>query len=333
MHRRTLLAAAALPLIAERAAAQAPHRIGMPVNGGPGPLHDGFRRAFAEEMAALGHGEGRDFQVEPRFAEGRIGRLPALAAELVQQGCDLMLALGGPAARAAQQATTTVPVVFAIVTDPVALGLVASVERPGGNLTGITSLDPHQADAQFALLRRVFPRIERVAILSDDTIPGADANGMAPIDRANIAAARALGIAPQVVKLRGPGPGRPEVDFAEAFAAMTAERAEAVIVLDTPIPFGARRRIGDLAIAQRLPAMFAGGFGDAGGVITYGSSVAGTWARLPSFIDRIWNGASPADIPVEFLTRRELVFNLRSAAAAGISIPPELLSEADRVIR
>ena len=331
MDRRGALALGAA-LVAGRARAQAPRRMGVLLNGAP-PLQDAFRRPFFAAMAQDGFVEGRDFVLEPRFAEGQLGRLPGLAAELVAQRVDLIVALGGPSAMAAKRATETISIVFAIVTDPVALGLVASMERPGGNITGVTSLDPRQADAQFALLRRVFPGIERVAILSDDTIPGGDADGMAPIDRANIAAARALGIQPQVVKLRGPGPGRPEVDFDAAFDAMAAAGAQAVVVLDTPIPFAARRRIGELALARRLPAMFAGGLRDGGGVITYGTSVAATWPLMASAIARNWTGESPGSIPVQVLTRRELVFNLRSAETVGIAIPPALLAEADAVIR
>ena len=331
MHRRALLAT--LPLLTGHAAAQAPKRIGLLLNGGPGPLHDNFRRAFARDMAALGHVEERDFVVQPRFAEGQLGRLPALAAELVQQGCDLLVGLGGPAARAAQQATRTIPVAFSIVTDPVALGLVASMERPGGNVTGITSRDPGQAEAQFALLRRVLPTVTRVAILSDDTIPGADAEGMAPIDRANTAAARALAITPIMVKLRPTAPDGVEAEFNAAFRRMVAERAEAVVVLDTPIPFAARVWIGAAALVYRLPSMFAGGLSDAAGVVTYGTSVAETWPRLPAIIDRIWKGEGPAEMPVESLTRRELVFNLHSAQALGLTIPPELLAQADRTVR
>jgi len=331
MDRRGALALA-VALAAGRASAQVPRRMGLLLNGAP-PLQDAILHPFLEALRQRDFVEGRDFVLEPRFAEGQLGRLPALAAELVAQRADLIVAGGGPAAVAAKRATETIPVVFAIVTDPVALGLVASAEQPGGNITGATSLDPRQADAQFALLRRVLPGIERVAILSDDTIPGGDAEGMAPIDRANIAAARAFGIQPQVVKLRGPGPGRPGVDFEAAFDTMAAAGAQAVVVLDTPIPFAARRRIGDLALARRLPAMFAGGLRDGGGVVTYGTSVVEAWPLMADAIARIWKGERPGAIPVQVVTRRELVFNLHSAEAVGIAIPMALLAEADAVIR
>src|SRR3954447_8338682 len=155
-------------------------QIGFLINGGP-PGTDALMRDFAADFARLGYADGRDIRLEPRFARGVLDRLPALVAELARLPCDAIVALGGPASVAARQATDTIPVVFAIVTDPVALGLVAALDRPGGNATGLTSLDPQQAGAQITLLREVLPRLERVGILSDHTIPGADASGLAPI--------------------------------------------------------------------------------------------------------------------------------------------------------
>jgi putative ABC transport system substrate-binding protein len=168
--------------------------------------------------------EGRDVVIEPRFAEQRLERLPSLASELVNANVDLIVALGGPAAVAAQKATSTIPIIFSIVTDPIALNLVASMDKPGSNVTGITSLDPEQARKQLELLKEAFPGIKRVAILSDQTLPGADERGLAPIDRANEAAARALGLEPQVVKVKG------SADLEAAIAAMIKERAEALLV-------------------------------------------------------------------------------------------------------
>jgi putative ABC transport system substrate-binding protein len=311
----------------------APRRIGMLINGGPGAFHDSWRRTFAQDFAQLGLVEGRDFAVEPLFAEGQLGRLPALAADHVRRGVDVIVALGGPAAVAAQRSTTTIPIVFAIVTDPVALGLVDSMQRPGRNATGVTSLDPDQAGAQMRLLKEVFPELERVAALSDATIPGADATGLAPIDRANQAAAEAIGLRAQVIKLPGPTAAAPDPDFDGAFAAMARERAQAVVVFDTPVNFAHGSRIAALAVEQRLPAMFAGGMSAAGGLITYGTSVVESHRRLPAILVRIFQGTRPGDIPVESHTRRELVFNLGIAERIGVTIPPALISRADRVIR
>jgi hypothetical protein len=173
----------------------------------------------------------------------------------------VMLTLGGPASRAAADATKTVPVVFSIVTDPVALKLVASAERPGGNVTGITSLDPQQAAAQLSLFKEVLPNLKTVAILSDKTIPGADASGMAPIDRANEAAANALGLRAQIIKLDNPP------NLAAAFDAMVSENAGAVLVLETPIPFAHMRAIAEMAASRRVPAMLPGGQAAAGGLL------------------------------------------------------------------
>ncbi len=326
-------AAGAVAVRSGLAQSSAPRRIGLLLNGGPGPVHDAWRRTFAQDCAQLGLTEGRDFTIEPRFAEGQLGRLPELAAEHVRQGVDAIVALGGPAANAARRATPTIPVIFSIVTDPVALGLAETAQRPGGNATGVTSLDPAQAEAQMRLLKEIFPELQRVAALSDQTIPAADASGLAPIDRANKAAAEAMGLRPQIVKVPAPNAAAPDPDFDAAFSAMVRDGAQAVVAFDTPLNFAHGKRIAGLAVANRLPAMFAGGMSAAGGLITYGTSVADTWRRLPAFVAKIFNGTPPGEIPVEFITRRELVFNLKVAESLGVTILPDYLARADQVIR
>jgi putative ABC transport system substrate-binding protein len=308
-------------------AQQNPKRVGMLINGGPSPQFDSIKKNFLSDFAELGYVEGRDVVIEPRFAEQRLERLPSLASELVNANVDLIVALGGPAAVAAQKATSTIPIIFSIVTDPIALNLVASMDKPGSNVTGITSLDPEQARKQLELLKEAFPGIKRVAILSDQTLPGADERGLAPIDRANEAAARALGLEPQVVKVKG------SADLEAAIVAMIKERAEALLVLEVPVPFTARKQVAELAIRNRLPTMFPGGQADAGGVITYGTSVAETWRRFAGFADKIFKGTKPADLPVGVITKRELVFNLQTAQAVGATIPPVLLKRADRIVQ
>jgi putative ABC transport system substrate-binding protein len=283
-------------------------------------------QTFAQDFAQLGYTEGRDITFEPRFARGQLERLPELAAELVSLRVSTIVALGGPAARAAQKATSAIPVVFSIVTDPVAIGLAESMGRPGGNVTGVTSLDPMQAEAQIALLKQAFPGIERIAILSDQTIPGADASGLAPIERANEAAARAAGLRPQTLKVKGPE------DLGQAFDSMIVERAQALLILEVPVPFAHRKRIGELAIAHRLPTVFPGGMRDANGVITYGTSVADTWRRLPVYVDRILKGARPAELAIGTITRRERIFNLQTARKVGVAVAPAALIGADEVI-
>lgn len=299
--------------------------MGVLINGGPGPLYESFSRGLIEDLAKLGYVEGRTIAIEPRFAQGQLDRLPALADELATSGVDIIVALGGPAARAGQKATTKIPVVFAIVTDPVALGLVASMSRPGANVTGLTSLDAGQPAAEVALLKEVMPSLRHLAILSDQTIPGADASGLAPIDRAHVDAAQQAGLQPQVVKLRSAD------EIESAVQAMKQLGADAVIVLDTPVPLAHRKRIVELATAQKLPAMLLGGMRDGGGMLTYGTDVASTWRRIPLYIDKILKGHIAADIPVDASSRRELFVNERTARALGVTIPPDVLKRADGV--
>ena len=299
-------------------------KVGILINGGPGPAFDVLQGGFAK----LGYVEGQGFGIEARYAHGRLDRLAGLARDLVGLGVDSILALGGPAARAAQEATSEIPIVFSIVTDPVALGLVASMERPLGNATGITSLDPEQAARQFELMRGVFPKLARIGILSDATIPGADGNGLAPIDRANMAAARRLGIDPLLRKVVG----GPAPDYAAALDGMTADGAEALLVLEVPMPLRDGKLVAELAAARHLPTMFPGGQSTTGGLMAYGTSVLDTWPRMPAIADRVLRGAKPAELAVETLSRRELVLNLRTARALGLSFPDAVLKRADRVI-
>jgi putative ABC transport system substrate-binding protein len=217
--------------------------------------------------------------------------------------------------------------VFAIVADPVAVGFVASLDRPGGNATGITNNDPQQARLQLELLKSLRPGLTRVAILSDQDIPTADASGVAPIEHASIAAAKALGLDPTLLKVRGPTP-----DFAATFKTMADEGAEALLVLEVPVTLFHRKRIGELAAANRLPSMFSAGSSDAGGVLSFGTNVADTWPHVPLYVDRIIKGAKPGEMPVEVVTRREFVINLKAARELGVSVPAELQKRADRLI-
>lgn len=303
-------------------------RVGVLLNGAADSQFavnalDILRKSFA----SLGYEEGRGVLLEPRYADLQLERLPALAAELAAANVDILLALGGPAARAAQQATATIPVVFSIVTDPVALGLVKSMDKPGAHVTGITNLDRGQAAAQMQLLREVQPDTSIVAVLSDAAIPGADDAGLAPIDRANVSAAQALGMRASVLKLKGPTP-----DLDASFAALKAQGAQALIVLEVPITLAHRQRIATLAASHRLPSVFPGGTADAGGLLTFGTTVQDTWPRMASIADRIFKGTSPSDLPVEVVTRRELVVNLKTANEIGVTVPQAVRQRADRRI-
>ncbi|MGH7381284.1 MAG: ABC transporter substrate-binding protein [Candidatus Methylomirabilales bacterium] len=324
----TFAAIAAFGLVLTCSASQAQHagkvyRVGVLFNGGPGPVFDALRQG----LARLGHIEGTNVVFEARFAEWQLDRLPGFAAELVGMGVDVIATYGGPPTRAAQMASTTIPIVAALVADPVAVGFAATLERPGGNITGITNNDPQLASRQLEILKELFPKLARVAILSDPDIPGADASGLAPIERSNVAAAKALGIAPQVLKVRGPTP-----DFDPVFNAMVTERAEVLVVLAVPAPFFHRKQIAALAATHRIPTMFYGGASDAGGLMTYGTSLTDTFPGMPIFVDRVLKGAKPADMPFEVISRREFVINLKTARELGLTIPAEVLKRADRVI-
>lgn len=300
-------------------------RIGVLVNGSA--ANNAAVEAMRQGLGSLGYVEGKSVILEARYAEGKLERLPAFAAELAGLEVDVIATFGGPASNAAIQATKTIPIVFAIVADPVAVGFAVTMERPGRNATGITNNDPEQARLQMELLKELLPKLVRVVILSDQDIPGADASGLAPIERSAVAAARALGLQPKVLKLRGPSP-----DLEAAFKAVGDENAEALLVLEVPVTLAHRKRIGQLAITQRIPSMFSAGSSDAGGVASYGTNVADTWPRVPSFIDQILKGAKPGDLPVEIITRREFSLSVKTARDLGLIIPVEVLKRADRVI-
>jgi putative ABC transport system substrate-binding protein len=289
----------------------------------PSPETDALRTGLTQ----LGYTEGIDLVYEVRPAEGQLDRLPGFAAELVSKGVDVIVTFGGPPTNAARKATTTIPIVFALVADPVAIGAAATLERPGGNLTGVTNNDPELPVRQMALLKELFPKLARVAIFSDADIPGADATGLAPIDRTNAAAARAAGLTPQVLKLRGPKP-----DFDAAFTAMASEGAEALVALEVPAVFAIAKTVAELATARRIPTMLWGGQGDAGGLMSYGTSYTSTYPRLPVYVDRILKGAKPADMAVEVFSKHQLVINLKTARELGVTVPAELLKRADHVI-
>ena len=337
MDRRTVLARSAASIVllsltpGTSRAQQAGkiYRVGVLVNGSP--IVNGNPNTQVESLRAgmtkLGYIEGTHVVYEARFPEGQLDRLPGFATELVGKGVDVIVAYGGPPTNAARKATTTIPIVVSLVADPVAIGVAATLERPSGNITGATNNDPELAGRHMALLKEVFPKLARVAILSDPDIPGADASGMAPIERANIAAARAAGLAPQVVKLRGPKP-----DFDTAFKALASEGAEALVVLEVPAFFGIPKIVADFATARRMPTMFWGGTGDAGGLLSYGTSFGTNFSRMPVYVDRIFKGGKAAEMAFEVVSKRELVVNLKTARELGVTVPAELLKRADRVI-
>jgi putative tryptophan/tyrosine transport system substrate-binding protein len=331
MNRRTILTGAAASaaglltwggLHAQQAGKV--YRVGVLLNrNNPSPETESLRTGLTQ----LGYFEGTNVVYEVRAAEGQLDRLPGFAVELVSRGVDVIVSYGGPPTNAARKATTTIPIVFTLVADQVAIGAAATLERPGGNLTGVTNNDPELPVRHMALLKEMIPKLARVAIFSDADIPGADANGLAPIDRANVAAASAAGLKPQVLKLRGPKP-----DFDAAFKAMANEGAEALVVLEVPAVFAISKTVAELATARRIPTMLWGGQADAGGLMSYGTSYTSTYPRVPVYVDRILKGAKPADTAIEVFSKHQLVINLKTARELGVTVPAEMLKHADRVI-
>ena len=270
-------------------------------------------QAFRQGLDELAYVDGRDVDIETRWAEGRIDQLPALAAELVGLRVDILVGVGAVVARAFKSATTTIPVVMAVVIDPV--NLVA--ERPGGNLTVLTTFDPQEVRKKLALLQEVVPGLARVAILGDQAVR--DTKGHAE-------QARALGLQPQSLTIAGASP-----DLEAVFQAIRREHADALLVLELPATVMHRKRIAELAAQQRLPTLFAAGSSDAGGLLAYGTRVTKAARRLAAYVDRIVKGAQPADLPFEVVVRPELIVNLKTAQEIGVTIPPEVLKRADRV--
>ena len=234
------------------------------------------------------------------------------------------MTLGGVATRAAKNATSAVPIVFAVVIDPVAAGLVLDRQRPGGNRTGFTSFDPQEMRPHLEVLKEAIPGLARVAFLGDGGVPGSPEASRAWDEQQ----ARAVGLHAQTLRVRGPSP-----DLDGALEAARKAQAQAVLVLEMPATIEHRRRIAELAIRHRLPTLFVGSYGDSGGLITYGSSRGETGRQLAAYVDKILKGAQPGALPVERLTRHELIVNLETARSIGVTIPAALLKRADRVIQ
>ena len=316
----------AAPLAAEAQQAAKVLKIGMLSTT---PLEHPQARAgldqFRQALGELGYVEGRNIVIEHRSAEGRVERFPALAAEMVRLRVDLIVVFSTPSARAARQATSTIPIVAPTMQDPVRDGLVASLARPGGNVTGLTFLGSELVPKRLALLKEAIPGVSRVAVLWH---PGglAERTGQEMVKEAE-AAARGLGVQLQLVRAEAPK------DLDGAFSAMTRWRADAFVPLPSPMLFAERKRIVDLAARHRLPAMYLGReFVDLGGLMAYGASQIDLIRRGATYVDKILRGAKPADLPVEQPTKFELVINLKTAKALGLTIPPSVLQRADQVI-
>jgi putative ABC transport system substrate-binding protein len=280
--------------------------------------------AFAEGLRERGYIEGQNLVIERRWSEGRVERFPSLAAELVGLKVDLIVAAGNPQAHAAQQATREIPIVMVYVLDPVGDGLVTSLARPGGNVTGVTFVAGLEiVGKHLELLKETVPKLSRVAVLSypaDPLVVG--------YRRETQTAARALGLTLEFYEVRAPN------EFEGAFTAMTQARAGALLALAHPFIYVHARRIAELAAKSRLPAVYPFRESvEAGGLMAYAADAPDMYRRAATYVDKILKGAKPADLPVEQPTKFELVINLKTAKALGLTIPQSLLNRADEVIQ
>jgi putative ABC transport system substrate-binding protein len=329
IERRAFMAAIAGGLLAAPLATEAQQaakvaRIGyLTTNLAASPQQ---REAFLQGLRDLGYIESRNLVIESRSAEGKLERFSALAAELVALKVDVIVAASTPPALAAKQATRTIPVVFAAAADAVASGLVTSLAQPGGNVTGLSFLAPELVGKCLEQLKQAVPEVSRVAVLSH---PGAlgERTERDMLKRAEVTA-RGLAVRLQFLEARRPD------DFDRAFSEMTRGRAGALTVLTSIMLFDERRRLVDLAAKNRLPAVYPWREAvDAGGLMAYGANLNDLYRRAATYVDKILKGAKPADLPVEQPTKFELVINLKTAKALGLTIPPSLLGRADEVIQ
>ena len=282
-------------------------------------LEDGLRKGLRD----LGYVEGQNLVIVSRYAEGKLERLPALAAELIQSRPHVIVTAGPQAIRAVKQATDTLPIVMAVIPDPVAEGLVASFARPGGNLTGMAFQNPELTVKRLELLKQAVPKARRIAVLWDST-GLRRTSGLSELQ----AAAPSLGLTLQVLEVRGPA------DFDAAFGAARRGRADALVVLSGSLLFVHSQALVDLAARSRLPATyFSREFVDAGGLMSYGPSFPDMWRRSAAYVDKILKGAKPADLPIEQASLFELVVNLKAAKTLGLTLPPSLVQRADEVIQ
>jgi putative ABC transport system substrate-binding protein len=325
MKRRDFIAvlggaAAAWPLAARAQTSPKIPRIGY-IAGAGATRSDHIVAAFRQGLTQLGHVEGQTIALEVRYAEGRSDRIPDLVAELVGLKMDVLMAGNSVAALAAQKATRTIPIVM-VAADPVGLGLVASLARPGGNVTGLSYFNEAIIAKRLQLLKEFVPGLARVAVLRNPSIAV-----HATFWEETEVAARTLGVALQPLDIRGPD------DFEAAFAAATQGNAQALIALDDALTIAHRPRIVALAASSRLPAMYGlREFPDDGGLMSYGASFVDLFRRAATYVDKILKGAKPADLPVVQPTKFEFVINLKTAKVLGLEVPPTLLARADAVI-
>ena len=310
----------ALPVADAQQPAKSP-RIGLLSPFSPSdaaPWHQAFRQGLRD----LGWVEGKNISIEYRYAEGRSDRLPGLAADLVRLKVDIIVASTGTDGLVAKNATRAIPIVIASAGDPVGGGLVESLARPGGNITGLSQIAPEMAGKRLELLKEIVPKLSRVAVLWNPEGP------ISTLTWEEIELpARQLGIQLHSLEVRAPG------DFARAFENATRARAGALIIMPSPVFLTNLKRIADFAAKNRLPSIFhIREFVDSGGLVAYGADRSDMFRRAATYVDKILKGAKPADLPVEQPTKFELVINMKTAKALGLTIPPLVLIRADKLI-
>jgi putative ABC transport system substrate-binding protein len=302
--------------------AEAQHAKKVPTIGVISP-RDRFQ-TFRQGLRDLGYTEGKDIMIEHRHPQGRLDRIPALVAELVQLNVDALVVEPQPAIRAAKEATKTIPVIMVSSVDPVVAGHVDSLARPGGNITGLSQLNRDLSAKRVELLKEVLPSMSRLAVLWDTQGPGPKV-----AFKEYEAAARTFKLDFQSLGVSGPNP-----DLERAFRAAKNARRNALIIVSNPLIGFHRERVQRLAAMERLPSMYeSSGYVKSGGLLSYGANQSDSFYRAAYYVDKILKGAKPADLPVEQPTKFELVINLKTAKQIGLTIPPNVLARADRVIR
>jgi putative ABC transport system substrate-binding protein len=313
-------AAAAWPLAAGGQQVGRIYRIGMFTAGER--LLPKTWSIFTDGLKELGWIEGRNIVFEPRYAENDLERLPGLAAELVRLQVDVIVAFGTLAPLAAKRATSTTPIVMANAGDPLGSGLVASLARPGGNVTGMSLMAPDLGGKRLELLKEIFPQLSRAAVIWNAANPYS-----ALVFEETQGAAKTFAIEVQSLEVRGPR------DFDSALNSDMRKRVDALVVVEDPLTFNHRKQLADFCIESRLPSIHGlREFVDAGGLVAYGANLDELYRRAVGFVDKVLKGAKPADLPVQQPTKFELVINLKTARALGLTIPPTVLARADEVI-
>ena len=320
-----LVLSAMLVALCSPAEAQQPTtipRIGFLITSSPSAMAPRLD-AFQQGLRELGYVEGKNLVIERRHADGKSDRLPALAVELVNLKVDVIVTSGPTATRPAKEATSSIPIVMTFDDDPVGSGFVASLARPGGNITGLSTLSPEISGKQLELLKEIVPRLGRVAVIGTST-----RQGTAQTLKEMELAAGAFGVKLQYLDIQIPQ------DIETAFRVASKERADAVLVLQSPVLYSQRAQIADLALKSRLPAISSRReFVEDGGLMSYGVSTFDLDRRAAAYVDKILKGAKPAELPVEQPKKFEFIINLKAAKQIGLTIPPNVLARADKVIR